>query len=179
MTTQTPNGAAGKTRAQQAVTGVMPPQLGEARIREAWPTLVGVAPGLAGLGKALVRTWVLAPLGWLVQAPAFALKFAPFRCRRYTLTNRRLMVQRGLKPHMVSEVLLDAIDEVRCDPAKIDAFYLSGTLEVVSKGQVVLTLNGVPEPEGFRQAVLNAAQAWGRPVTDKPRGAWQAASEMK
>jgi hypothetical protein len=163
-------------RVPQAVTGVVPPQLGEGRIREAWPSLLGVAPGPAALGKKLVQSWFLTPVGWLVLAPLFALKFAPFVCKRYTLTNRRLMIRKGLKPVAVSEVPLDQIDEVRLDPAQVDPFFVSGTLEIVSKGQVVLTLPGVPEPEGFRHAIINAVKAW---VPSKATGPFQAASEVK
>jgi len=163
-------------RVPQAVTGVVPPQLGEGRIREAWPSLLGVAPGAALLGKKLVQSWVLTPVGWLVLAPLFALKLAPFVCKRYTLTNRRLMIRKGLRPAPVSEVPLEQIDDVRLDPAKVDPFFVSGTLEVISNGQVVMTLPGVPEPEGFRHAVINAVKAW---VPSKATGPFQPASEVK
>jgi hypothetical protein len=163
------------SRPRQVITGVVPPQLAEALIREAWPTVVGINAGLALLGKKLVRTVFLAPLGFLPLGLLFGLKFAPFVCKRYTLTNRRLMVQHGLKPTPVAgkEVALADIDEVRLDPAGIDPFFVSGTLEVVSKGQVVLTLPGVPEPEGFRQAIINAVKAW---VPGKATGPFQSAA---
>src|SRR4051812_12291711 len=97
--------AAKPARPHQAVTGVMAPQMGEARIREEWPTLLGINPAAALLAKTLVRTYILAPVGFLLMLPLFAmLKFGPFLCKRYTLTNRRLMVQRGWKPHPVHEV---------------------------------------------------------------------------
>jgi hypothetical protein len=163
-----------KTPVRQAITGVMPPSLGEARIREAFPSVSAAAAGPAALAKALNKTYFLAPLGWMIQAPLFALKFAPALCRRYTLTNRRLMIQRGWKPAPVKEVALSDIDDVRIGPGGVDSFYLCGELEVVSRGQVVLRLPGVPEPEGFRQAVLNAVHAW---VPQKAKGtAWIAAS---
>jgi hypothetical protein len=144
----------------QAVCGVTPPSLREARIREAWPALVGVIPPLARLGEQLVRTVVLMPIGWGFLGLVFLLKFAPFVCRRYTLTNRRLMIQRGWKPHPVHEVKLEEIDDVRIVHDSVDTFAFSATLEVVHGGQVKLTLPGVPEPEGFRAAVMNAVKAW-------------------
>jgi hypothetical protein len=163
-------------RPRQVVTGVMPPQLGEATIREAWPTVLGIAPGLATLARKLVQSVILLPLGLLILAPLFLKKIGPFVCRRYTLTNRRLMIQAGLKPAPVQQVALADIDDVRLDAAAVDPYYLSGTLEVVSKGQVVMTLPGVPEPEGFRQAILNAVRAW---VPGKEAGPFQAASAVK
>ena len=145
---------------RQAITGLVPPQTREALIREAWPTVSGINAGLAALAKKLMQTYLLAPVGFLLLLPLFLLKFAPFLCRRYTLTNRRIMIQRGLKPTPTHQVALVDIDEVRFDPNEVDAFYVSGTLTIVSKGQVVLTLPGVPEPEGFRQTIVSARNAW-------------------
>ena len=82
---------------RQAVAGLMPPELGEAMIREAWPS-VASGSGLATLAEKLMKSIVLAPLGWLLLAPLFGKKLMPFLCKRYTLTNRRLMVRRGIKP---------------------------------------------------------------------------------
>src|SRR4051794_38073349 len=126
--------------ARQAIAGVMPPSLGEARIREAFPGLLGVAAAPAAIAKRLTQTYVLAPLAWLIQGPLFALKFAPMVCRRYTLTNKRLMIQKGWKPAPVQEVPLGEIEDVRIGPGGVDAFYLCGELEVVARGQVVLRL---------------------------------------
>ncbi len=161
---------------RQAVTGVIPPLLREGMIREVFPTVIGLNSGAAILAKKLMQTYILAPLGFLVLGPLFALRLAPFLCKRYTLTNRRLMIQRGLKPQPIQEVLLADIDEVRFDADAVDPFYVSGTLVIVSKGQVVMTLPGVPEPEGFRHAIVNAVHAW---VPGKAAGPFQSASAVK
>jgi hypothetical protein len=167
---QASGAAASKPR--QCTAGVMPPQLGEARIREAFPVVRGP---VAQLGQKLVRTVFLAPLGWALLAPLFAKKFAPFVCERYTLTNQRLMIQRGLKPSPIEELKLEEIDEVRLDPGSVDAFYHTGTLEVIRKGQVAMRLPGTPEPEGFRHAIINAVKAW---VPSKANGPFQPASAV-
>jgi len=146
-------------RPPQVITGVTPPALAEALIRECRPA-VTAWPGPAKLAHALIRSVVLAPVGWLLLGPLFALKFAPLFSRRYTLTNRRLMVRRGLKGTPAESVELRHIDEVRLVPGSEDPFYLSATLEVRGGGVVLLTLPAVPEPQGFRQAVLNACAAW-------------------
>jgi hypothetical protein len=155
------------------VTGVVPPSVREALIRTVRPTLLGIQPAAAALAKRLVRSVVLAPLGWLIQGPLFAMKFGPMFARRYTLTNRRLMVRHGLRGTPGEQVNLADIDDVRFDPTKVDAYYLSGDLDVVSNGKVVLSLAGVPEPEGFRHAILNAVKAW---VPGKAKGPWVPAS---
>ena len=64
--------------------------------------------------------------------------------------------------------------DVRLVPGSIDPFYFSGTLEVLSGGAVKMTLAGVPEPEGFRVAVVNAVKAW---VPSKATGPFIPASK--
>src|SRR5437899_1472011 len=96
----------------QVVTGVMPPLLGEARIREAWPS-VASQPGLASVGRALTRTILLAPLAWLLMSAVYFGKLLPIVGRRYTLTNRRIMTRKGWKGVPGKEVALADIDEVR------------------------------------------------------------------
>ena len=84
-----------KFTSRQAVTGLTPPSRAEAIIRDIRPS-VAAHPGLSGMARMFLGTMILAPLGWLLLAPLFTLKFLPFVCKRYTLTNRRLMIRRGL-----------------------------------------------------------------------------------
>jgi hypothetical protein len=86
------------------------------------------------------------------------------------------MIRKGWKPAPVEEMALADIDDVRLDAAGVDRFYLSGNLEVLSRGQVRMRLVGVPEPEGFRQAILNATAAW---VPGKATAPFQPASAVK
>lgn len=144
----------------QAVSGVVPPLLGEAIIRTAWPSVIEVSAPLANLGRALTRTRILAPLAWLLMAPLYFKKILPFVAKRYTLTNRRLMIQRGLKPRPKKEVALADIDDVRLVDSSYNSFYRAGDLEVIGSGQVKLKLTGVPAPESFRRSILNAVRAW-------------------
>jgi hypothetical protein len=150
---QTKNSAAKSGKARFEVPG------NEATIREVWPS-VTVYSGVANLGEKLIRSIILAPLGWLLMLPVYFLKVLPFFARRYTLTNRRIMIQRGIKPVSVSEVALSEIDEVRLDRSTANPFFRAATLEIISQGKVALTLPGVPDPESFRAAILNACTAW-------------------
>lgn len=146
---------------KQAVTGVTPPQLGEAIIREAWPGVEDV-PALAHLAQLLMRTIVLAPLGWLLLFWPFFKKVLPVFAKRYTLTNRRIMIRRGLKRVPSGEVALTDIEDVRIEPGSISSFYRTANLEIIAKGQVALRLTAVDEPEGFRRTILNARIAWAK-----------------
>jgi hypothetical protein len=105
-------------------------------------------------------TYILAPLSWLLMAPFYFKKILPFLALRYTLTNRRLMIMRGLKPAPTQEIPLADIDEVRIVKDANTPFFGAANLEIVSNGKVALTLRGVPGPEAFKHAILNACMAW-------------------
>jgi hypothetical protein len=146
-------------RRNQAVTGLIPPQLDEAVIRVAWPS-VAAFPVPAKLGRGLMRAVILAPLGWLLLAPFYFLKVVPGLARRFVLTNRRLMFQKGLHFAPVEEVPLADIEEVRVVTDDNTEFYGAANLEIVFKGEVKMTLHGVPGFQAFRHAILNACKAW-------------------
>jgi hypothetical protein len=153
-------------RRNQAVTGLTPPESDEARIRLVWPS-VAAHPAIAGLGRALTRTIVLAPLAWLIMALPYFMKVLPGMARRYTLTNRRLMIQNGWKLTPSQQVPLNDIEDVRIVEDANSPFFRSANLEIIAKGQVVMTLPGVPGPQAVRHAILNATKAWvpGRATT--------------
>jgi Bacterial PH domain len=144
-----------------ALTGLLPPQRGEVLIRETWPGVNDV-PGIAGLAHTLMRTFVLAPVAWLLLAPCYFKKILPFIAKRYTLTNRRVMIRRGLKPVPTHEVGLPEIDDVRIKEGSMNGFYRTATLEIISNAQVALELPAVKDPESFRRAILNAKTSWGK-----------------
>lgn len=144
---------------QQAVTGLTPPSLGEARIRDAWPS-IAANHALASLGHRLTNTIILAPIAWLLMSGAYFTKVLPGLGRRYLLTNRRLCILGGWKSAPTAEVALADIDDVRIVTDANSTFFRAATLEIVKDGRVVLTLPGVPEADSFRIAVLNARNAW-------------------
>ena len=141
------------------VTGVIPPSLAEARIREAYPS-VASQPMLAGLGLMLTKTYVLAPLAWLLMSGFYFGKILPIMMRRYTLTNQRLMIRKGWSGKPAAEIPLADIDDVRVVTDANSDFFRAGTLEIVHGGQAAMTLPGVPEPDSYRIAILNARNAW-------------------
>src|SRR5262249_37581920 len=144
---------------KQAVTGVVPPELSEGMIRQVLPSVTD-SPGLAALCEKMMRTIVLAPVAWMILAWPYFKKILPVTAQRYTPTNRRLMVRTGWTEKPTQEIALGDIDDVRIEEGSYSHFYRSGTLEIVAKGQVALRLRGVPEPESFRRAILNARLAW-------------------
>jgi Bacterial PH domain len=154
---------------RQAVTGVVPPQVAEAVIREVCPSVIGSALGapVGRLAQLLSDTIVLRPLAWLLLLPLFVGNLVPFLAKRYRLTNRRLIVLRFGTRTAAQEIPLADIETVRMEPGSFNTYFRAATLEVVSKGQVALRLLGVRDPESFRLAVLNACNAW---APTRPKG---------
>jgi hypothetical protein len=129
------------------------------RIREIWPTVARMPP-IANLGKFLNNTIILAPLGWLLMSAVYFGKLLPFVATRYTVTNRRLMIRKGITGKPGQEIPLGEIDDVRIVTDANSDFFRAATLEILSKGQVRMKLAGVPEADSFRLAILNARNAW-------------------
>ena len=144
---------------QQVVTGIVPPQVGEALIREVFPS-VAAHPAVAGLGRMLTRTIIGAPLAWLLMVFFYFAKALPFLGRRYTLTNRRLMIRKGISRRPSWAVPLAEIDDVHVQLDANSEFFRAGNLDILSQGKVIYTLRGVPEPESFRQSIINTYKAW-------------------
>lgn len=144
---------------KQAIAGLTPPEMEEARIREIYPS-VARAPAIANLGKLLNNTIVLAPLGWLMMSAAYFSKVLPLIGVRYTLTNRRVMIRHGWKGTPGQEVALSEIDDVQLDPASVDHFFRSADLIIHRAGGTPMTLKAVPDAESFRHAILDTRNAW-------------------
>jgi len=144
---------------QEAIAGLISPQMAEARIREAWPS-VARHKAIGEIGEKLTKTIILAPLAWIVMGGLYFSKLLPFLAVRYTLTNRRLMIRRGWKLIPSHEITLDKIDDVRLDPKSVNSFFRCGDLEIISEGRPVFTLTAIPSPDSFRQAILNTRNAW-------------------
>ena len=77
--------------------------------------------------------------------------------QRYTLTNRRLRVDRGIGKETVRSVPLEEITTIRV--ANNLKFTRTGDLQIVSDDRVALTLVGVRDPVPTRQTILDAACA--------------------
>jgi hypothetical protein len=147
---------------KEAIAGVWPAELGEAHITQTFPSISASAPGrflgsLYGLPH---------PIGFLVHIATLPvpimLAIALFlfgRFRRYQLTSTRVRVRRGFGDKEGPQVALDALDDVRIVVRPGQAFYRAADLELISGGQVALTLPGVPTPEAFQQNILEARNA--------------------
>ena len=80
--------------------------------------------------------------------------------RRYTLTNRRVIVQRGLRAVDESWVELDRFDTIEVEVLPGQEWYPAGNL-VFRRGPVeTFRLDGVSRPETFRQTCIKARMGY-------------------
>jgi hypothetical protein len=153
---------------KSAFPGFVPPELDELDAMTIWPT-IGAYPlgrlvgrlcaskiGLGGfftLGK--IWTLVTIPLSLAV----FGWQLMPYICRRYTLSNRRIIIRRGLQPLDAKWVDLDGFDAIEVEVLPGQEWLHAGDL-IFKRGETeVLRLSGVSRPEVFRQVCLSAQNA--------------------
>src|SRR5438105_4477064 len=162
---------------KQAIAGVAPPELGEVTIMTVWPSIaamrlgrvIGRACGIAvpkppfNVGKLLALAMI--PLALTLYFYRFAVPLVTAMltlgmfpvnstCLRYRLTNRRLVIQKGLLPVDGRSVALDQFDSIEVLVLRGQEWYPAGEL-IFRKGPVeVFRLSGVSRPETFRQVCL-------------------------
>ena len=168
---------------KQAIAGVAPPELGEVTVMTVWPSIaasrlgqligracgVSVPPPPFNVGKLLALAMI--PLALTLYFFRYAvplvtwlltLGMAPVNstCLRYRLTNRRLVMQKGLLPVDDRSVALDQFDAIDVLVLPGQEWYPAGEL-IFRKGPVeVFRLSGVSRPEAFRQVCLKAHLAY-------------------
>jgi len=133
---------------KQAIAGVAPPELSEVTIMTVWPSVGGTPLGRA-LGRLfMIRAgfWHIFTVGNLLALaaiplaiPLYFVKFAPWDCRRFRLTNRRVIIEKGLQAAAERSLPLDQFDAVDVNILPGQAWYPCGV--------------GVPQRQG-RDAAL-------------------------
>ena len=153
---------------KQAIAGVAPPEVDEVNAMTVWPTIGATAPGrmvgrLAairiGLGGFFTVGTALAVATIPVSLAVYAWQLLPFLCRRYTVTNRRIVVRRGYSAAEDRSLDLDAFDTIDVEVLPGQQWLHAGELVFRQQGTEVLRLSGVSRPEVFRQVCLKARDA--------------------
>jgi hypothetical protein len=153
---------------KQAIAGVVPSQSQEATVTIEWPTIAATGLGRflgrfygirAGVGMftvgriAMLLTW---PLGLFL----FFWMLAPWSLRRYRLTNRRIIIEKGPKFKVDQFADLDRFDDIDIVVRPGQAWYPAGDM-IFRLGPVEkLRLIGVGYPETFRMTCLKSHQSY-------------------
>ncbi len=94
-----------------------------------------------------------------ISLSVYAWRLMPYRARRYTLTNRRVVVQKGLRPADERAIDLDAFDTIQVEVQPGQAWLRAGDLVFQHDGRQVFRLPGVPRPVPFRETCIKAQTA--------------------
>lgn len=174
---------------KQAIAGVAPPALGEVTVMTVWPSLAALKGGrffgqmyenqsginilgipvTVGRIIALLSIPLILPPYFLMLLPCFIYlpKLGPLPriyipnplCRRYRLTNRRVIIEHATSGDVQGAVSLDDFDAIDVEVLPGQAWYPAGEL-IFRHGKVeTFRLSGVPRPETFRQTCLKAQRA--------------------
>jgi len=163
---------------KQAIPGVVPNEMAEVTVMTIWPSISVYASGrfLGRLYENNVGTYIfrignflaLASIPhalflyiWRILPPRlFYILPLPGAGVRYLLTNRRLVVQRGLKPVDEKWVELDRFDsiDIRVQPGQ--AWFKSGDLIFKNGNVETFRLEGVSRPEVFRETCIQSHLAY-------------------
>lgn len=166
-----------------SIAGVAPTSEKEVTIMTVWPSLgataygrwwgrrfansVGITlfgvPITIGRILALLSIPAILPVYFHMLIPRlpFVLWGVPNEsCRRYRLTNRRVLVEQAFGGGEQQSASLDRFDTIEVDIRPGQEWYPAGDL-VFRNGQIeTLRLQGVPHPESFRQTCLKAHQGF-------------------
>ena len=163
----------------QAIAGVVSDQEKETTVMTVWPSLGASAYGrwwgrrfenklgitLFGLPITVGRLTALASIPFILpvyfhmiipKIPGVVFGFHNQGCRRYRLTNRRVVVEQAFGGGEQQSVSLDRFDSIEIETLPGQAWYSAGDL-IFRNGQIeTFRLLGVPHPGAFRQTCLKA-----------------------
>lgn len=147
------------------IAGVTPAQTRETTVMTVWPSI-----SMYGIGRFLgqlfeirwpdVYIFRLGHLFALASIPValglYFLRVLPFVGQRYTLTNRRVVVYRGLLIAEDKAVDLDGFDAIDVVVQPGQAWFDAGDLIFKQKNIEKFRLDAVSYPEAFRATCLKA-----------------------
>lgn len=157
----------------QAIAGVAPVDKAETTVMTVWPSVSGMRLLGIPVGKMLGRLlnvkagfyiFTVGNVAALLSIPlALVLYFkrvGPFVATRFRVTNKRIVVERGLTAKEEKAIEFDRFDNIQVEIDPGDEWYKAGDL-VFRQGEVErFRLEGVSRPESFRQVCWKSHQAY-------------------
>jgi hypothetical protein len=152
----------------QPISGVTPAEVKEVPVMTVWPSVAMYGPGRA-LGRAFAINWpdvyifrlgnLLALLSIPFVLPLYFLKVLPFIGTRYMVTNRRIVVLRGIVGKEEKFVDLDRFDTIDIVVQPGQEWYHAGDLVFKHGAVETFRLEGVSRPDAFRATCMKSQMA--------------------
>ena len=153
---------------KQPIAGVVPSHVAEGTVAVAWPSISAYASGQR-LGRLYGLRWpdryifrsgnLLALLSIPYALFLYFCRVAPKSGIRYRLTNRRIVIERGLRWIEERAIEMGGFDEIRIDVKPGQEWFHAGDLVMMNAGKEAFRLEGVSRPEPFRQLCLKTQTA--------------------
>jgi voltage-gated potassium channel Kch len=153
---------------KQPIAGVTPPEKREVTVMTVFPTL-----GASAAGRLIGRLCgIRVGFGFFTLGKLFALLLIPMAIglyvvsllpgviTRYQLTNRRVIVQKGLRPADQRWVDFDRFDAIDVEVLPGQEWYPAGELIFRNGNVETFRLTGVSRPETFRHTCLAARRGY-------------------
>ena len=168
---------------RQAISGVTPASEREVTIMTVWPSLAATAYGrwwgrrfesriglsLLGVPLTLGRLLALISIPFILplyfhmlipRLPGIVFGVPNPSCRRYRLTNRRVIVEQPFGGGEQQSVSLDRFDSIDLEIQPGQAWYPAGDLVFRNGAVETFRLLGVPHPEPFLHTCMKAHQVF-------------------
>lgn len=166
-----------------AIAGVAPAQQREVTIMTVWPSIAATGYGrwwgrrfennlgitLLGIPITIGRLMALVSIPFILplyfhmlvpRIPGLVFGWPNPACRRYRLTNRRVIVEQAFGGGEQQSVSLDRFDAIDVNVLPGQAWFPAGDL-IFRQGAIeTFRLSGVPHPETFRHTCLKAHQGF-------------------
>ena len=154
---------------QQAISGVSPASVKEVTVMTVWPsnakyTLGRMLGSLYAIRFPDILFFRLGNLIALASIPIalvlFFMRIAPGIGTRYRVTNRRVIVEKGLRSLPEKSVDLDRFNAIEIDVRPGQEWYFAGDL-IFRQGNIeTFRLEGVSRPESFKEVCMKGHLAY-------------------
>ena len=156
------------TSMKQPIAGVVPRDAAEVTVMTVWPSISAYPSGrflgrmyAIHTGPYIFRIGNIIALASIPHALAlYVYRILPFLGVRYKLTNRRIIVQRGLMAVDDKSVELDRFDSIAIEVQLGQQWFKAGDLVFYLGNVETFRLEGVSRPEAFRTVCMNSRNAY-------------------
>jgi Bacterial PH domain len=153
---------------KQAIAGVVSPEEKEVTVAIVWPSIAAFSIGrFLGQLYSIKAGFYIFRLGNLLALasvplalPLYFIKVLPVVGKRFRLTNRRLIVERGLTGKEERSVELDRFNQIDVVVRPGQAWFDAGDLVFRKDKTETFRIEGISRVEPFRQMCLKSARAY-------------------
>lgn len=152
---------------KQPIAGVAPAEVAEVPSMTVWPSIGATGAGrlvgrLAAIGGGVGVFTVgnlLAVLTIPISLVVYVWRLLPYVATRYTVTNRRVVVRKGLRATDAESIGLTDFDTIDVEVLDGQAWLRAGDVIFRREGNEVFRLAGVTRPYAFREVCRKAHTA--------------------